>query len=87
MQDMMNWRCPLGIFGGKGGNFYIKKTMPHRGPTQFVSIEPLILIIGSEYDHDVDSQIMHMVRYGTQPLIVDNVDKTWQIHGIHSSRC
>jgi hypothetical protein len=47
-----------------------------------VSNETLILIIGSEFDHHIDSQIMNTVRYGTQPLIVDNVDKTWQLHGI-----
>jgi hypothetical protein len=57
------------------------ETAPNRGPTQFVSIEILILIRGSEYDHHVYSQIMHMVRYGTQLLIVDNVDHIWQIHG------
>jgi hypothetical protein len=36
----------------------------------------------SEYGHHVDSQFMHMVRYGTQLLIVDKADKFWQIYGI-----
>jgi hypothetical protein len=39
-------------------------------------------MVSSEYGHHVDSQIMHMVRYGTQLLIVDEVDKLWQIYGI-----
>jgi hypothetical protein len=58
------------------------ETLPHTGPTQFASIKILWSIISSECGHHVDSQIMHMVRYGTQLLIVENVDKTWHIYGI-----
>jgi hypothetical protein len=54
--------------------------MPSRGPIQLCPVEGLISVTSSEYSCDVDSRIMHVVKYGTQ-LFVDNVD-VWQLCGI-----
>jgi hypothetical protein len=76
---MTNCRVlPAEIFGGKGGNS-IKKTLQRSHTDQNLSIEILRSRISSACGHHVDSQIIVMVRYGTQLLIVD---KLWQIYGI-----